>query len=91
MGYSLYCSIAAAIPMQMTSSIMLQTGVDKNTLGRVSATIRMVSIASSAMGEMLFGVLNDVTCVWFPIFFGAAGVGTASLLYKKVMKLGNLW
>lgn len=84
-------TIAAAIPMQMTSSIMLQTGVDKNTLGRVSATIRMVSIASSAMGEMLFGVLNDVTCVWFPIFLGAAGVGTASLLYKKVMKLGNSW
>ncbi len=80
-------TIAAAIPMQMTSSIMLQTGVEKNALGRVSAIIRMVSIASSAMGEMLFGVLNDVTCVWFPIFLGSVGVAIASLLYKKLIKL----
>ena len=78
-------TIAAAIPMQMTSSIMLQTGVEKSILGRVSATIRMVSIASSAAGEMLFGVLNDATCVWFPIFLGALGVAAASLLYKRVM------
>ncbi len=78
-------TIAAAIPMQMTSSIMLQTGVEKNVLGRVSAALRMVSIASSAIGEMIFGVLNDATWVWLPIFLGAAGVATASLLYKKVM------
>ncbi len=79
-------TIAAAIPMQMTSSIMLQTGVDKTLLGRVSATIRMVSIASSAAGEMLFGVINDATWVWLPIFLGAAGVAFAALLYRKVMK-----
>lgn len=79
-------TIAAAIPMQMTASVMLQTGAPKNTLGRVSATLRMVSIASSAAGEMLFGVLNDITWVWLPIFLGAAGVGTASLLFKKVVK-----
>lgn len=78
-------TIAAAIPMQMTSSIMLQTGTPQNTLGRVSATIRMVSIASSAIGEMFFGVLNDVTCVWLPIFVGSIGVATSAFLYKKVM------
>ncbi len=78
-------TIAAAIPMQMTSSIMLQTRVEKNTLGRVSATLRMVSIASGAAGEMLFGVLNDATWVWLPIFLGAVGVFAASLLFKSVM------
>ena len=78
-------TIAAAVPMQMTSSVMLQTGVEKNVLGRVSATLRMVSIASSAAGEMLFGLLNDATWVWLPIFLGAAGVATAALLFKKVI------
>ena len=78
-------TIAAAMPMQMTSSIMLQTGVEKNVLGRVSATLRMVSIASVAAGEMLFGLLNDATWVWLPIFLGSVGVGTASLLFRRVM------
>ncbi len=68
--------------MQMSSSIILQTGVDKTVLGRVSATLRMVSIASAALGEMLFGFLNDMTFVWLPIFVGALGVGTASVLFK---------
>ncbi len=76
-------TIAAAIPMQMTASIMLQTGVEKNVLGRVSATLHMISIASSAIGEMLFGVLNDATWVWLPIFLGAVGVASASILFKK--------
>ena len=78
-------TIAAAIPMQMTASIMLQTGVEKGMLGRVSATLRMVSITSAAAGEMLFGLLNDATWVWLPIFLGAAGVAVASLLFQKVM------
>ncbi len=78
-------TIAAAIPMQMTASIMLQSGVEKSVLGRVSATLRMVSIASSAAGEMLFGLLNDATWVWLPIFLGAAGVASASLLFRHVM------
>lgn len=78
-------TIAAAIPMQMTSSIMLQTSVDKNLLGRVSAVLRMIGIASGALGEMLFGALNDATWVWLPIFLGAAGVAAASLLFRKVM------
>ncbi len=64
---------------------MLQTGVEKTVLGRVSATLRMVSIASGAAGEMLFGLLNDTTWVWLPIFLGAVGVGAASLLFRKVM------
>lgn len=70
-------TIAAAIPMQMSSSIMLQTGVEKNILGRISATLRMVSIASGAFGEMVFGVLNDATWVWLPIFLGSTFVTTA--------------
>ena len=78
-------TIAAAIPMQMTASIMLQTGVEQTVLGRVSATMRMISIASSAAGEMLFGLLNDATWVWLPIFVGAVGVATASFLFKRVM------
>lgn len=78
-------TIAAAMPMQMASSIMLQTGVEKHILGRVSATMRMISIASVAVGEMLFGLLNDATWVWLPIFLGAVGVGFASLLYKRTM------
>lgn len=77
--------IAAAMPMQMTSSIMLQTGVEKEVLGRVSATLRMVSIASMAAGEMAFGLLSDATCVWLPIFVGAAGVGASSLLFRRIM------
>ena len=76
-------TIAAAIPMQMTASVMLQTGVDKNVLGRVASLLRMVSIASAAAGEMLFGLLNDATWVWLPIFLGAAGVATASLLFRR--------
>lgn len=78
-------TVAAAIPMQMTSAIMLQTSVDKGILGRVSATIRMVGIAGVAAGEMLFGLLNDATWVWLPIFLGALGVGAASLLFRKTM------
>ena len=78
-------TIAAAVPMQIASSIMLQTGVDKTVLGRVSSTIRMISIASVAVGEMVFGLLNDATWVWLPIFLGAFGVGFASFLYKHTM------
>ena len=78
-------TIAAAMPMQMTASIMLQTGVEKEILGRVSATLKMVSIASVAAGEMLFGLLNDATWVWLPIFLGALGVAAAALLFRRVM------
>lgn len=72
--------------MQMTSSIMLQTGVEKTVLGRVSATLRIIGIASGAVGEVLFGLLNDATWVWLPIFLGAAGVACASLLFRRTMK-----
>ena len=78
-------TIAVAIPMQMTSSIMLQTGVEKSVLGRVSATLRMIGIATGAIGEMAFGLLNDATWVWLPIFLGAAGVGLAAMLFRRVM------
>ena len=80
-------TIAEAIPMQMASSILLQTGVEKEKLGRVSSVISMAAIAGVAAGEMLFGFLNDITNVWIPIFVGAAGVGAASLVYwKKLLK-----
>lgn len=82
-------TIAAAIPMQMTSSILLQTGVEKRVLGRVTATLRMVSIASSTAGEMLFGLLNDATWAWLPIFLGSMGVASASLLFRRVMDKGS--
>ena len=78
-------TIAAAIPMQMTSSIMLQTGVDQALLGRVSSVLRMVGIVSGAVGEMAFGLLNDATWVWLPIFVGAAGVAAASLLFRRAV------
>jgi len=78
-------TIAAAIPMQMTSSVMLQTGVEKSILARVSATLRMISIASVAAGEMLFGTLNDATWVWLPIFLGSVGVAAASLMFRRFM------
>lgn len=82
-------TIAAAIPMQMTSSVMLQTGVEKSILGRVSATLRMISIVSVAAGEMLFGTLNDATWVWLPIFLGSVGVAAASLMFRRFMTAQN--
>ena len=81
-------TIATAIPMQMASSILRQTNVKKEMLGRVSSVIRMAAIAAAAAGEMLFGVLNDMTYVWLPIFVGAAGVGVGSLLYRKKLYKG---
>lgn len=45
----------------------------------------MISIASIALGEMVFGLLNDATWVWLPIFLGAVGVATASLLFREVI------
>ena len=77
-------TIAEAIPMQMASSVLLQTGVEKELLGRVSSTIRMVSTTGIALGNFLFGALNDLTVVWLPIFLGAAGVACASVLYRKI-------
>ena len=47
--------------------------------------MRMVSIASVAVGGMLFSLLNDATWVWLPIFLGAVGVAVASLLFCKVI------
>lgn len=76
-------TIAEAIPMQMSSSVLLQTNVKQEVLGRVSSVVKMVSIAAVAAGEMLFGYLNDTINVWVPIFVGAIGVGIAALLYKK--------
>lgn len=76
-------TIAEAIPMQMSSSVLLQTNVQQEVLGRVSSVVKMASIAAVAAGEMLFGYLNDMINVWVPIFIGAIGVGIAALLYKK--------
>lgn len=79
-------TIAEAIPMQMAASILIQTGVEKQMLGRVSSVIKMISVSSVAIGEMAFGILIDLTNVWLPIFIGAVGVGSASALYRKKMK-----
>lgn len=79
-------TILAAIPMQMSGSILLQTNIKKELLGRVSSVIQMVSIAAVAAGEMLFGCLNDVINVWIPILIGAVGVGVASVLYRITLK-----
>lgn len=79
-------TIAEAIPMQMASSAILQTTVPAELLGRTSSTVRMVSIASVALGNMLFGTLNDLTVVWLPIFLGGAGVACASMVYRAILK-----
>ena len=47
----------------------------------------MIGIASGAVSEMLFGLLNDATWVWLPIFLGAAGVGFAALLFRRTMNV----
>ena len=78
-------TIAEAMPMQMASSAMVQTEVKKELLGRVTSVIKMVSIAAVALGDMLFGVLNDMTTVWFSILLGAIGVGGVSLLYRRIV------
>lgn len=77
-------TIAEAIPMQMASSAILQTSVPKELLGRVSSTVKMVSIGSVALGDLLFGALNDLTEVWIPILLASLGLACASLLYRKI-------
>lgn len=77
-------TIAEAIPMQMASSAILQTSVPKELLGRVSSTVKMVSIGSVALGDLLFGALNDLTEVWLPILLASLGLACASLLYRKI-------
>lgn len=80
------CTIASAIPMQLSSSIMIQTGVDQRMLGRVRAVIRMVSLTAASVGELLFGAVIDLTNVWLTILLGAAGVAAASMMYQRSMK-----
>lgn len=79
-------TIAEAMPMQMSSSAMIQTGVKKELLGRVTSVIKMVSIAAVALGDMLFGVLNDISVVWVSILIGAIGVGSASYIYRRIAR-----
>lgn len=79
-------TIAEAMPMQMSSAAMVQTGVKKELLGRVTSVIKMVSIASVVLGDLIFGVLNDLTAVWVPILVGATGIGLASIVYKRITK-----
>lgn len=44
----------------------------------------MVFIGSVALGDLLFGALNDLTEVWFPSFFASLGLACASVLYRKI-------
>lgn len=79
-------TIAEAIPMQITYATMIQTSVEKEVLGRVTSVVRMVSLASISLGELLFGALNDAVGVVQPIFLGALGVGTASVLFRLLIR-----
>lgn len=79
------CTIASAIPMQLSASIMMQTSVEQRMLGRVWSIVRMVSLASISLGEMLFGAVIDLTNVWLTILLGAVGVAAASLLFRRSM------
>ena len=77
-------TIAEAIPMQICTSVIIQTNVKKELLGRVTSTIGLFSMVSVAVGEMLFGMLNDAFAVYVSIFFGAIGVGVTTLAYSLV-------
>lgn len=79
-------TIAEAIPMQIAMSVLIQTNVKKELLGRVTTTVGMLSMISVAIGEMLFGVLNDTFIVYVSIFVGAIGVGIGSIMYSIVDK-----
>lgn len=50
----------------------------------------MIGIAFGAIGEMAFGLLNDATWVWLPIFLGSAGVALAALLFRQVMTIQEI-
>lgn len=75
-------TIAEAIPMQIAMSILIQTNVKKELLGRTTTTIGMMSMVSVALGELLFGYLADTYAVYISIFVGAIGIGTGSALYS---------
>lgn len=83
-------TILEAVPMQMSSSVLLQTNVKKELLGRVSSVVRLVSITAVAAGEMLFGYMNDAINVWVPVFVGAVGVAVASVLYGVTLKKAKI-
>lgn len=75
-------TIAEAMPMQMSSAAIIQTDVKKEVLGRVTSVIKMASIASVAVGNILFGLLNDFAETWFCLLIGAIGVGIATVIYR---------
>lgn len=76
-------TIAEAMPMQMSTSIMMQTRVSKEMLGRVWSIVKVFSVASVALGQMLFGMLIDTTNPWFPILIGACFIGIGSFLFYR--------
>ena len=82
-------TIAEAIPMQIAMSVLIQTNVKKELLGRVTTTMGMLSMISVALGEMLFGVLNDAFIVYVSIFVGAIGVGVGSIMYSILTRWGD--
>ena len=73
-------TIAEAIPMQIAMSILVQTGVTKELLGRTSSLIGMISMVAVALGELLFGLLIDSFAIYVSIFVGSAGVGIGTVV-----------
>ena len=75
-------TIAEAIPMQIAMSILVQTGVTKELLGRTSSLIGMISMVAVALGELLFGLLIDSFAIYVSIFVGSAGVGIGTVVFS---------
>lgn len=76
-------TIAEAMPMQLSTSIMIQTRVGKEMLGRVWSIVRVISVASISLGQMIFGILIEVTNPWLPILIGACFIGFGSFLFHR--------
>lgn len=75
-------TIAEAMPMQMCFSIMMQTRVSKELLGRVSSLIKVVSVASVSIGQFLLGLLMDVLPAWLPLLLAGCAIWVSSLIFR---------
>ncbi|MCR4903274.1 MAG: MFS transporter [Butyrivibrio sp.] len=76
-------TIMEAIPMQISGSILIQTNIDKKYLGRVTATISMITSIAIGAGEFIFGVLNDSIGIYQTIIIGAVGVAIGHAIFQE--------
>lgn len=76
-------TIAEAMPMQLAISIIMQTKVDKEILGRVQSILNLVSVSSIALGQFVFGILIDAINPWVPILIGACMIGIGSFVFHR--------